>query len=942
MQEPRHIVKIPFPFWLYRFQSILVLLILISASAFHTKPSSRGTASALFASQIQEKKSLSSDQITAQADSLLDESSTLSRRMLFAGTLIAAGAGIANADSSLQQQFAFQAANKLQNWKVTPVNKRTGVTVFDVEKDGYNVRFVTYLSRFLLSFDPSCQKWWYNRASDIPLTASLEQVQELRYSQFAAFSASVEVGLQEYRDKGGPARLLGALLSRYGTARDSDDPRQQRTVKEARRQTALLFGLMEKNQPVDALNQLLASIDNGSIAAIQIINPGAGYAPGYGPPTVTFPKPKAGEGFEAATGRAVLKPNGRILRVDVVNRGEGYSKPPVVSIAPPAAMRFADEDEDSQYEAAEAKAILFKKGPNKGKVERIQLTNPGYGYKEHEIIRIRLTAPESTETSKGGVSATATAVLEYEVADIVILTNGTGYAVEKPIKVFVEPPPLTARVNMNDPLVARVVAQNETLPTTSVPSREMKARMPMANDPSSVSAQASAEAGRAAGGCIGRACYDESVEAIAFPKAEKDVFDAFRNDDDVASVRGIEKAALRELLSRSRVVSGASSNNDVPKLLTGEGSSSAELLSLFPEGIGLEYDPDNNKYELAEDPQIAGGALPTIKSTIRTDSSFGPRGRSPIERDRDLGLEAYLRFVASGAICCSGVHLALTPIDVVKTKCQTNPEKYPGIIGGFKRVLSEGGARSFFTGWAPTFVGFFCWGGVSYALTEYFRRTLIGAAASAQLTGLDVPIVLTASASAAFVGSYVIAPFEAVRIRSVFQKDYAPNIIAVYNRMVREEGFPSLFSAVPVTLAKEIPFACAKFTVFDLSTSYFYNLIPAAREDIQLSLGVSLAGGVLGGIVAAIVSNPADVTISQMKKAATETGPTAAVELILEKGGASALFTGLPLRLIFYMLLVSLQFLIYDAVRIALGVGSDDLKLYLDVLGDALSNSGQQ
>ena len=81
-------------------------------------------------------------------------------------------------------------------------------------------------------------------------------------------------------------------------------------------------------------------------------------------------------------------------------------------------------------------------------------------------------------------------------------------------------------------------------------------------------------------------------------------------------------------------------------------------------------------------------------------------------------------------------------------------------------------------------------------------------------------------------------------------------------------------------------------------------------------------------------------TISVMKKAKTAVTPTKAVEGLLEGGGPAALFTGLPIRVVFYMILVSLQFLIYDAIRIALGVGTDDLKLYLDVLGGALSESG--
>jgi solute carrier family 25 (mitochondrial phosphate transporter), member 3 len=170
----------------------------------------------------------------------------------------------------------------------------------------------------------------------------------------------------------------------------------------------------------------------------------------------------------------------------------------------------------------------------------------------------------------------------------------------------------------------------------------------------------------------------------------------------------------------------------------------------------------------------------------------------------------------------------------------------------------------------------------------------------------------------------------------VAQPGYAPSILGVLDRLVEEEGIGTLFAAVPVFLAKEIPFAIAKFTTFDFATAWMYNQFPAAQEDLQLSLLVSLLGGVCGGIMAAIVSNPADATISEMKRAKSNMGPVEAAQLVVSKGGYAGLFRGLPLRFIFYSLMVSFQFLIYDAVRFALGIGSDDLKLYLDVLGGVL------
>ena len=117
-------------------------------------------------------------------------------------------------------------------------------------------------------------------------------------------------------------------------------------------------------------------------------------------------------------------------------------------------------------------------------------------------------------------------------------------------------------------------------------------------------------------------------------------------------------------------------------------------------------------------------------------------------------------------------------------------------------------------------------------------------------------------------------------------------------------------------------------------------MFPAAREDIKLSLLVSVAGGLFGGLFGAIVSNPADATISQMKKGKSDIGPVDAAKELLEDGGVRGLFKGLGLRSWFYPILVSFQFLVYDSVRIALGVGTDDMKLYLNVLSNLKDSLG--
>ena len=169
------------------------------------------------------------------------------------------------------------------------------------------------------------------------------------------------------------------------------------------------------------------------------------------------------------------------------------------------------------------------------------------------------------------------------------------------------------------------------------------------------------------------------------------------------------------------------------------------------------------------------------------DPDFGPRGRSPIEREKVVEADSYLRFLASGALCCSAAHLFLTPIDVVKTKLQTAPTVYTNPVQAFKKVVEDNGFTGFFQGWAPTFAGYFFWGGVSYPLTEFARRFIINdVVGTLNAAQYEIPIILLAAGSGAFVACFAISPFESIRIRMVSQPDFAPNIFAATNRIIAQ------------------------------------------------------------------------------------------------------------------------------------------------------------
>jgi hypothetical protein len=439
------------------------------------------------------------------------------RRLAFASALLTAGA-LLGADEVRADNEVPDAA--VLAWKANPINKRSGVTLFDAEKYGYNVQFITYLARFLLSFDVACQRWWFTL--DLPRSGTAEEINERRLDQFGAFAASIEVGLQEFKGPDGPENLMKSLLQRYcpeiGPKTDGESEKKKqkrREIKEARRQIALLFGLLMDTQPVKELTALLAAIENGSIKYIQITSdPGlGGYAPGDEAPIVEFPAPDAGENYDPAAGRAILEPSGKLLRIEVVNGGSKYKTTPLVTVTAP---------QQEGGKVASAKAKLFSSGPNKGSVEGVELLDPGSGYSIDQVVQLAVSPP----VDNTGDAAVLLPVLELQVGRIEITESGCGYAVEKPLKVYVN-----AKIK-------------------------------------------------------GKADQKRIVAGLAYPEAEKSSFTRFRKDSDIKQVLDYEEELdkLYDLSTTQSVkATDSGSESNIPLLpLWGGKSTSSKLLRLLP------------------------------------------------------------------------------------------------------------------------------------------------------------------------------------------------------------------------------------------------------------------------------------------------------------------------------------------------------------------------
>jgi len=140
---------------------------------------------------------------------------------------------------------------------------------------------------------------------------------------------------------------------------------------------------------------------------------------------------------------------------------------------------------------------------------------------------------------------------------------------------------------------------------------------------------------------------------------------------------------------------------------------------------------------------------------------------------KPTGLDLYARFAFAGAVCCAVTHGALTPVDVVKTRIQLQPEVYnQGMVSAFKQVVKAEGAGALLTGFGPTAAGYFLQGAFKFGGYEFFKKQSINIIGAENAPNYRLGIYSVSSAIAEFFADVALCPLEATRIRLVSQPTF--------------------------------------------------------------------------------------------------------------------------------------------------------------------------
>jgi solute carrier family 25 phosphate transporter 3 len=241
-------------------------------------------------------------------------------------------------------------------------------------------------------------------------------------------------------------------------------------------------------------------------------------------------------------------------------------------------------------------------------------------------------------------------------------------------------------------------------------------------------------------------------------------------------------------------------------------------------------------------------------------TTFGPLSYHPLSRERKLSLDVYALLGISGGLGCASTHTLVIPLDVVKTRIQTNSynadvvttasstndglvqqssSSLPNnnnIINGITSIITTEGWSSLFLGAQATIVGYLWYGCSVYPsytyLKHYIAEEVLSSPAYALVHANDVALV--AGAVASIIASIGLTPTEACRIRTVAQPSIYRNLglIGTMRIIATEDttlGWKNLYTGLPSLMTRQVIFGSIKFITFERMSDAIYTQYPELR-----------------------------------------------------------------------------------------------------------------
>ena len=377
----------------------------------------------------------------------------------------------------------------------------------------------------------------------------------------------------------------------------------------------------------------------------------------------------------------------KLLTLRLETPGGGYGPtPPEVTVAPPPT---------SSGRAARAAVQMAPAG----RWRDVRVRDGGSGYAEGEVVRVEAAPPAET----GGARARVQAVVRNgSVAQLLLLDPGAGYSAaelqgEAGPRLRIAPPAQGGQAGRGQTrratgalLPEYLVASVELVEAGSGYNADELPTVKIAPPPPLEGAPGGSGGGGGGGG--------GGADTAARSRRKGACASATLSARSGAVLSPIELAELDRALFRAAM---AGQLDGRPRLLPP---------SLVPA-----------RRDRTSGDRTMGNASAAYQLGVRVPAgAFGARASAPVQWVPPLQLEDTAKIFLAGGLCSASAHTLLVPLDVVKTRLQTEPGRYAGPLECATTVYNDEGAAAFAQGVGATAVGYLVAGSLSFGLFEVF------------------------------------------------------------------------------------------------------------------------------------------------------------------------------------------------------------------------------
>ncbi|KMT05381.1 hypothetical protein BVRB_7g175130 [Beta vulgaris subsp. vulgaris] len=288
----------------------------------------------------------------------------------------------------------------------------------------------------------------------------------------------------------------------------------------------------------------------------------------------------------------------------------------------------------------------------------------------------------------------------------------------------------------------------------------------------------------------------------------------------------------------------------------------------------------------------------------------------------------YWQVMVAGSIAGCVEHMAMFPVDTIKTRMQalgSCPIKSVGVRAAFRSILQSDGLAGLYHGIAAMGLGAGPAHAVHFSVYEFCKKSFSGGNVNNHVVNA------TSAVCAEVLSDAVFTPMDMVKQRLQLSGGVGGAYKGVWDCMkmvFREEGFGAFYASYRTTVIMNAPFFAVFFATYEAAKKGLMEISPDKADDERLV--VHATAGAAAGALAAVVTTPLDVVKTQLQCQGVcgcdrfATGSIRdVIKTIVKKDGYRGLMRGWSPRMMFNTPAAAIVWSTYEAVKTFFQVRND-------------------